>query len=199
MSGGYPRSCFGQRFYLAPSCDQIQTYRNAEFKREFGRACTGGRAQDCVPQASGPFVGADQGRHRDQQRHGTKGDGWVAQNPCCNRAPKCLIYRTPRGRILTAQNHPIVGSCPCLPLGNLQGVIPPKNTDKHGGEHEQSGLVMIRGKQRPNLRAAHVRVRIAENPGKTRVPEGLSSRYALKVKTEMWSNRSPEDARARAV
>ena len=20
--GGYPRSCFGQRFYLAPSCDQ---------------------------------------------------------------------------------------------------------------------------------------------------------------------------------
>ncbi len=140
---------------------------------------------------SRPRPGSAKARH--------KGNGWVAQNPCCNPVPKCLIYRTPRGRILTAQNHPIVGSCPCLPLGNLQGVIPPRNTDKHGGEHEQSGLVMIRGKQRPNLRAAHVRVRIAENPGKTRVPEGLSSRYALKVKTEMWSNRSPEDARARAV
>ncbi len=129
----------------------------------------------------------------------SKGNGWVAQNPGCNPVPKCLICRTSKVRILTARNHPIVGSCPCLPLGNLQGVIPPRNTDKHGGEHEQSGLVMIRGKQRPNLRAAHVRVRIAENPGKTRVPEGLSSRYALKVKTEMWSNRSPEDARARAV
>src|SRR2546426_762710 len=97
MSGGYPRSCFGQRFYLAPSCDQIQTYRNAEFKREFGRACTCGRAQDCVPQASGQFLGSDQGRHWDQQRHGTKGNGWLAQNPCCNRAPKCLIYRTRDG------------------------------------------------------------------------------------------------------
>src|SRR6266571_1714615 len=56
--------------------------------------------------------------HRDQQRHGTKGNGWLAQNPCCNRAPKCLIYRTPRGQILTAQNHPVVGSCPSFPLGN---------------------------------------------------------------------------------
>src|SRR3989442_14564559 len=36
---------------------------------------------------SGPFLGADQGRDRDQQRHGTKGNGWLAQNPCCNRPP----------------------------------------------------------------------------------------------------------------
>ena len=96
-------------------------------------------AQDCVPQASGPFLGTDQGRHWDQQRHGTKGNGWLAQNPRRNRVPKCLIQDTPRVRILPAQNHPIVGSCPSLPLGNLQGVIPPRNTDKHGGEHEQSG------------------------------------------------------------
>src|SRR5438876_9626284 len=34
---------------------------------------------------------------------------------------------------------PDCGQLPYLPLGNLQGVIPPRNTDKHGGEHEQSG------------------------------------------------------------
>ncbi len=54
-----------------------------------------------------------------------KGQWLACPKPLLQPAPKCLIYRTPRGRILTAQNHPIVGSCPCLPLGNLQGVIPP--------------------------------------------------------------------------
>jgi DNA invertase Pin-like site-specific DNA recombinase len=48
----------------------------------------------------GSFVGADQGRHRDQQRHGAKGNGWLAQNPRRNRVPKCLIQDTPRVRIL---------------------------------------------------------------------------------------------------
>ena len=55
---------------------------------------------------------------RDQQGHSAESDGWVAQNPCCNPVPKCVICRTPRVRILTAQNHPVVGSCPSFPLGN---------------------------------------------------------------------------------
>src|SRR5437867_1732313 len=85
--GGYPRSCFGQRFYLAHHAIKIQTYRNAEFKREFGRACTGGRAQDWVPQASGPFLGADQGRDRDQQRHGTKAMAGLPKTPVATPSP----------------------------------------------------------------------------------------------------------------
>src|SRR5439155_24014846 len=83
--------------------------------------------KDCVPQASGPFLGADQGRDRDQQRHGTKGNGWLAQNPCCNRAPKCLIYRTREGGFSLPKTTRLWAVAPCLPLGNLQGVIPPRN------------------------------------------------------------------------
>src|SRR6266567_1274793 len=92
-----------------------------------------------MPSESHPCVGRGARGRRSRTTPGSakarhKGQWLACPKPLLQPAPKCLIYRTPRGRILTAQNHPIVGSCPCLPLGNLQGVIPPRNTDKHGGE-----------------------------------------------------------------
>src|SRR6266705_2624454 len=93
---------------------------------------------------SRPTPGSAKARHRGR---------WPAcPEPLLQPRPQVLDLPHPTSADSPAQNHPIVGSCPSLPLGNLQGVIPPRNTDKHGGEHEQSGLVMIRGKQRPNLR-----------------------------------------------
>ena len=119
MSGATLGLVLARDFTQPHHAIKIQTYRNAQF----GRACTGGRAQDWVPQASGPFVGPDQGRHRDQQRHGTKGDGWVAQNPYCNRVPKSLIHRTRECRfslpktnwlwaVRAIPRHPYLSPCP---------------------------------------------------------------------------------------
>ena len=42
----------------------------------------------------------------------------LPKTPVATAPPKCLIYRTPRVRILPARNHPVVGSCPSFPLGN---------------------------------------------------------------------------------
>src|SRR5438876_440566 len=98
------------------------------------------RAYTRLSTLSGPFLGTDQRRHRDQQRHGTKGDAWVAQNPCCKPLPKCLICRT-----TTADSHcPKPTGCGQLPFFSAGKPV--------SGEHEQSGSakghVMIRGNDR---------------------------------------------------
>src|SRR5438309_1364918 len=59
MSGATLGLVLARDFTWPHHAIKIQTYRNAEFKREFGRACPGGRAPDCVPQAPGPFLGTD--------------------------------------------------------------------------------------------------------------------------------------------
>src|SRR6266568_2832999 len=80
---------------------------------------------------SRPTPGSAKARHKGQ---------WLGcPKPRLQPRPQVLDLPHPTSADSPAQNHPIVGSCPSLPLGNLQGVIPPRNTDKHGGEHEQSG------------------------------------------------------------
>src|SRR5439155_9195116 len=114
-----------------------------EGQRLAHRSAHGGRGcpQNRLPTSSGPFLGADQGRYRDQQRHGTKGNGWLAQNPCCNPVPKCLICRTSKGANSHCPKPPGCGQLPFFSAGKPVS-----------GEHEQSGSakghVMIRGNDR---------------------------------------------------